>query len=108
MYPIEYAASDRLRQRLELIGALTPSLMEAHLRMGVIVFLGPVAYARGIACFAVLILESNDRRHEGLATRDPVAGISIGEHQFLVGHDFQVSSGAGDFLAIRCPHYYEV
>ena len=60
--------------RGELVGALAPALVEAHLLVRLAVGDGPVAHAGGVSRLAALILERQDHRHERLGRRLPRAG----------------------------------
>ena len=73
--------SNCVRQRGELISAARPARMETHF---------DVTSAR-------LVLEGDGRGYErrGRALRDPIADVSVSEDEFLVGHNFQISTRAG-------------
>src|SRR3981081_1506713 len=84
-----------------MVGALAPAGMEAHVLVGLLVLRAPVPDPRGVARLAVLVVETDDRGHEGLAVlRHPVARIGVGEDELAVRHDLQIGAGAGDLLAV--------
>lgn len=94
-----------LGEGFELSGGDSPTLVEAHLGVGLAIGGGPVDDAGGVAGFASAeILKGEDAGHEGLFGRLPRGDISVGEDEALVGDDFEVDAAVGDLLALGALH----
>ena len=55
---------------------------------------------------ARLVLEGDGRSYErrGRALRDPIADVSVSEDEFLVGHNFEISTRAGNLETVWARH----
>ena len=99
--------SNGCKQLGELIGALPPTLMEAHALVLLAVGNGPVQHADGLARLrpALQRLEIDRDGHEGLFGGQPGGGVGIGEDQALARDDLQVDAGIGVIHALGTAHF---
>src|SRR5580704_10010891 len=91
-------------QSRKLVGALPPTLVEAHLFVRLAIGNGPVANERRVSCLAALILERQDHRHEGFLRRLPSVRVGIGENEPLVFFDFEIDTPVWHLLTVRAAH----
>src|SRR5262245_26974752 len=100
--------SDFRHQRGELVGALAPALVEAHLLVPLAVGDGPMAHAGGVARLAADVLEGEDHRHERLLGRLPRRGIGVRDDEPLVFDHFEIDAPVGQVLAVGTAHHHQV
>src|ERR1700737_761497 len=91
------APCDKCRQ---LVGALTPTLLEPPLFVRLPIGRRPVADAGRIARLPVFVLQGDDHRHERLRRRFPSLCISVSEDKPLIFDDLEIDAPVLELVSV--------
>src|SRR5688572_6529312 len=93
---------------LELVGALAPTLMEAHFLMRFAIGDGPVQDPSSVFGLAPSrIFEGQHRRHERLLRRLPRFHVGIRDDDALILYDFEVYARIRKLVPVGIAHHDE-
>src|SRR5712692_6003187 len=78
--------------------------MKAHLFVRLAISNRPVTYSGGVPCLAVLVLKSQDHRHERFPRWLPSLRVGIGKYESLIVDDFEIDAPVRHFVSVGAAH----